>query len=333
MWLVVYTIAMTQDRKKMLIVIGGLVAAGIVAFAVFGMKPQESEVGVIPPFAEEQPAVPEPTLPTPPLVVPEKVPEEGPKEDQEYYFYTMKSADAAVELEKLVGLENVLAVLQTNRIDATHIKSGAKIVIPVSFDSATRSPFPLEVSELSEVKKLLLISQRIQAFGVYESGKLVRWGPVSTGKQSTQTPSKLFSTNWKGKEVKSSFDDEWILKFNFNLDNTEGVGFHQYEMPGYPASHSCVRMLMDDAMWLYDWADQWILTENEQSRYAHGTPVVIFGQYGFGKTAPWKLLPEDADATDITEDEMKEIVGSYLDTIMERQSKREAYIESLTVGN
>ncbi|MFZ4500159.1 MAG: L,D-transpeptidase [Minisyncoccia bacterium] len=320
---------MTQDRKKMLIVIGALVIAGIAAFFVFGTKPQESEVGVIPPFAEEQPLVHEPTAPTPPLVVPEKVPE-GPTEGQEYYFYTMKSADAAVELEELVGADNVLAVLQTNRIDAEHIKSGAKIVVPAAFDSATRAPFPLEVSELSEVKKVLLISQRIQAFGVYESGKLVRWGPVSTGKQSTQTPSKLFSTNWKGKEVQSSFDDEWILKFNFNLDNKAGIGFHQYQMPGYPASHSCVRMFMEDAMWLYDWADQWILTENEQSRHAHGTPVVIFGEYEFGKTAPWKLLPEDAQATKITTEELKEIADSYLDTIMERQAGREAYIEGLT---
>ncbi|HEY0980137.1 MAG TPA: L,D-transpeptidase [Candidatus Paceibacterota bacterium] len=323
---------MTEKQKTILIVAGALIAVGIVAFSVFGMKTKETEVGIIPPSAEETPTVPEPaTPPSAPLVVPEKAPE-GPTEGQEYYFHTMKSANAQTELEKLVGAENVTAVLQTNRIDAAHIKAGAKIVIPVSFDSATRSPFPLEVPELSEVKKLLLISQRVQAFGVYESGKLVRWGPVSTGKQSTQTPSKLFSTNWKGKEVKSSFDDEWILKFNFNLDNTEGVGFHQYEMPGYPASHSCVRMLMDDAMWLYDWADQWILTENEQSRYAHGTPVVIFGQYGFGKTAPWKLLPEDADATDITKSEMDGIVDSYLDTIMERQEEREAYIEGLTAA-
>lgn len=323
---------MTEKQKTILIVVGALIALGIVALSVFGMKPKETPVGIIPPSAEEQPVVPEPpTPPSTPLVVPEETPE-GPKEGQEYYFYTTKSANAQLELEKLVGAENVLAVLQTNRIDAANIKSGATIVIPVTFDSATRSPFPLEVPELSEVKKLLLISQRIQAFGVYESGKLVRWGPVSTGKQSTQTPSELFSTNWKGKEVKSSFDDEWILKFNFNLDNIEGVGFHQYEMPGYPASHSCVRMLMDDAMWLYDWADQWILTENEQSRYAHGTPVVIFGNYGFGDSAPWKLLPADADATDITADEMDDIVEEYLDTIMERQNAREAYIEGLTLA-
>ncbi len=316
----------------MLIVIGALAVLGIAAFVVFGMKRADTEVGIIPLVAEEQPALPVVTPQNPPLVVPDTVPE-GPKEGQEYYVHTIKTANASAELAALVGVDNVPAVLQTNRIDERMIKQGATLVIPVSFDSASRSPFPLVVAELEAVPKLLMFSQRVQAFGAYENGKLVRWGPISSGKQSTPTPSKLYSTNWKGKEVKSSFDDEWILKYNFNLDNFEGVGFHQYEMPGYPASHSCVRLLMPDALWLYDWAEQWILSPDERTRIAHGTPVIIFGQYAFGKTAPWKLLPENADATDITETEIQEILGSYLATIMERQAVREAYIAGLTMGN
>jgi len=258
---------------------------------------------------------------TPPLVV-----EEGPKEGQEYYKYTMKTTNIQKELGDLVGEDNITAVLQTNRVDIKNIKSGAVIVIPTSFDTASRSPFPLEVLSLSEVSKIILFNQRVQAFGVYESGKLVRWGPISSGKQSTKTPNNLFSTNWKGKEVKSSFDDEWILKYNFNLDNFEGVGFHQYEMPGYPASHSCIRMLMEDAMWLYDWADQWILSADEQTRLAHGTPVIVFGDYGFGKTAPWKLLPENAEATDVPMSEIDTVVNKNISTILERQTERQVIL-------
>lgn len=290
--------------------------------------PRETSVGIIPYAAEEAPAIPIETAPNPPLVIPEIPPvkPEGPREGQEYYQYTLKTADVAAELADLVGNENIAAVLQTNRIDIAHIKKGASIVIPVAYDMASRSPFPLTLAEVSSVKKLLVISQEMQAFGVYESGSLVRWGPVSSGKQSTPTPSKLFSTNWKGKEVKSTFDDEWILKYNFNLDNWEGIGFHQYEMPGYPASHSCVRLLMEDALWLYDWADQWILSEDEQTRLAHGTPVIIFGSYQFGKTAPWKLLPENPEATDITETELQRIVDQYLPTISARQTEREGIV-------
>lgn len=256
---------------------------------------------------------------TPPIT---EAPDEGPKEGRAYYQYTLKTTNAEKELAALVGEDNVMAVWQTNRIDAANAKSGKVIVIPTSFDIASRSPFPLELNAAADMPKLLIFSQRVQAFGAYESGKLVRWGAVSSGKQSTKTPSGLFSTNWKGKEVKSSFDDEWILKYNFNINNFEGIGFHQYEMPGYPASHSCIRLLMHDAMWLYDWADQWILSEDGQTRLAHGTPVIVFGEYEFGTTAPWKLLPENENATDVTEGELAKVVDGYSETIHDRDAQR-----------
>jgi len=259
--------------------------------------------------------------PTPPPVV-----NEGPVEGQEYYFHTMTTTDISKELTDLVGADNIMAVLQTNRVDLKNIKQGSKIVIPVAFGSESRSPFPTKIDSLSEVPKIIVFAQRVQAFGAYEYGTLVRWGPTSTGKQSTKTPNGLFSTNWKGKEVKSSFDDEWILKYNFNINNFEGIGFHQYEMPGYPASHSCLRLLMPDAVWLYDWAEQWVLSPDGNTRLAHGTPVIVFGDYGFGKTAPWKLLPTNPDATDISLGEITTLVEKNISTIMERQTERQTVL-------
>jgi len=169
--------------------------------------------------------------------------------------------------------------------------------------------FPENVSIAKDIPKLMLISQRVQSFAVYEYGQLIRSGAVSTGKQSTPTASKIYFTNWKGKEVKSSFDDEWILKWNFNLDNHEGIGMHQYEMPGYPASHSCIRMFEADAMWIYDWADQWILSPNQQNIVAHGTPVIIFGDYRYDKKAPWKDLPKNESAIKISDEEIETAIN------------------------
>lgn len=318
---------MTKNQRISSIVGGALLLLSIGGFVYVKNIPQEESVGIIPDVAEEAPVIPIETAPNPPLVIETPpVKPQGPTKGQEYYQYTLKSADVAAELTDLVGEGNVAAILQTNRMDINHIKKGANIVIPVAYDMASRSPFPLAVEDFSSVKKLLVISQEMQAFGVYESGSLVRWGPVSSGKQSTPTPSRLFSTNWKGREVKSTFDDEWILKYNFNLDNFEGIGFHQYDMPGYPASHSCVRLLEEDAVWLYNWADQWIISSDEQTRLAHGTPVIIFGDYHFGKTAPWKLLPSDADATDITEADMEALAREYLPSILAREAQREAII-------
>jgi len=315
---------MTNTQKTILIS-SGIAVLAVGALFAFRDNPQDryEQVSDAPAVqADQTPVVLDEVKPsTPPLVV-----NEGPKEGQEYYVHTMTTTNTLKELTELVGGDNIKAVLQTNRLDLNNIKSGARIVIPTNFDMASRSPFPLEVSSLKDVPKILLFSQRVQAFGVYESGKLVHWGPISSGKQATKTPNNLFSTNWKGREVKSSFDDEWILKYNFNLDNFEGVGFHQYEMPGYPASHSCIRLLLEDAMWLYDWADQWILSADESTRLAHGTPVIVFGDYAFSKTAPWKLLPENPDATDVTLEEINILVDKNIATINERYAQRQTIL-------
>jgi hypothetical protein len=49
------------------------------------------------------------------------------------------------------------------------------------------------------------------------------------------------NTNWvfffelEAEETTSTFDDEWDLRWNFNIENKLGVGWHQYSLPGYPA--------------------------------------------------------------------------------------------------
>src|SRR5690606_1839885 len=121
------------------------------------------------------------------------------------------------------------------------------------------------------------------------------------GRKSSKTPTGLFFTNWKSKRSVSTVDDEWILKWNFNVHNKWGVGFHEYALPGYPASHSCMRLLSEDAQFLYNWADQWIL-KNDQVQLAHGTPVIIFGAYPFGEPRPWFKMVADPKALDIPVD-------------------------------
>lgn len=262
------------------------------------------------------------TTTTPPIETP------TPVENDTYTSLTIK-ADPLKELTAAVGADNVANVLRLNRINSNFLKAGSVVIIPkdpANFDALT--PFPTELADAAAIPKLMMVSQKVQAFGLYENGKLVKWGPVSTGKQSTQTANKLYFTNWKGKEVHSSFSDEWILKFNFNLDNAEGIGMHQYEMPGYPASHSCIRMFGNDAEWIYNWADQWIVSDDQQTILAHGTPVIVFGTYAYSKAAPWKALPKDPTATNLSEDEVEAALKPALDTIAKYQQERIDYLKS-----
>ncbi len=234
------------------------------------------------------------------------------KEDAGYHRVTLGESKVGAELTQIVGKEHLSAVLSLNRLDIKHLQPKQEIIIPDSFDDPfALSSFPRYVPDLASIPKIILVDQRIQEFGVYENGSLVRSGGVSTGKKSTQTPSKLYHTNWKGKLVTSTVDDEWIMPWYFNLENFEGISMHQYELPGYPASHSCVRLSEEDAIWMYNWADQWVLSDDKSKVVKNGNPVIIFGKYDYNAKAPWKNLPEDKYAMRLTIEDIQKAISPY----------------------
>ncbi|HEV2664502.1 MAG TPA: L,D-transpeptidase [Blastocatellia bacterium] len=217
------------------------------------------------------------------------------------------------QLRSEIGEENMAALLKLNRLDAQHLRAGVTLVIPEQVDDLTAiSPFPHRLETVREIPKLVLVSLRVQAFGAYEYGNLVRWGPTSSGKKASPTPAGLYHTNWKSKSTRSSINNEWLLPWYFNLDNQRGISFHQYDLPGYPASHGCLRLLADDAAWIYGWADQWTLSTDRRRVETYGTPVIVFGKYDYGKQAPWKRLATDYSAASVIGSELEEAtVGQF----------------------
>jgi hypothetical protein len=82
------------------------------------------------------------------------------------------------------------------------------------------------------------------------------------GSEKHKTPTGLFFTNWKAEETTSTFDDEWDLRWNFNIENKLGVGWHQYSLPGIQPSF-LLETSGKDAKLLYEWADEWQLADSE----------------------------------------------------------------------
>ncbi len=216
-------------------------------------------------------------------------------------------------------------VYALNRTDKANFKKLDSVVIPADFsgDLVYYLPFPLHVSALEDVSKIILFSYPTQTFAAYENGELVYTGPTNMGRKKDPTPTGLFFTNWKAEKTTSTFNDEWDLKWNFNIENKLGVGFHQYELPGYPASHSCLRLLEKDAKYLYKFADEWILKDKENVK-VKGTPVIVFGSYNFDRPKPWLQLASDPKALDISESEIESQVKPFLLQILENQKLRES---------
>lgn len=230
-------------------------------------------------------------------------------------------------LKKTTNDKELLKIVYAvNRVDAENLKKLDSIVVPSdsSGDLVYYLPFPLEIPYLKEIDKIIYFSYPTQTFGAYEHGELVYTGPTNMGRKKDPTPTGLFFTNWKAEETTSTFNDEWDLKWNFNIENKLGVGWHQYELPGYPASHSCLRLQENDAKKLYTWADEWILQDDENVK-VKGTPVIVFGAYPFGQPKPWYQLVSSPNSLDISEGEIEKWTKPHISVILKEQKKREAF--------
>jgi len=227
-------------------------------------------------------------------------------------------------LRKQLGAGAFLLVLKINRLDLEHVRQGDSLMVPdTPGDVLALSAFPQRVStELSAAARLLVVSRRVQAFAAYENGALVRWGPTSTGRKETPTPAGLYHTNWRSRLRQSSDNAQWMLPWLWNFENQRGVSFHQFDLPGFPASHACVRLLEEDARWIYDWAEPWILSDDRRSIIAYGTPVVVFGDYAYEAPPPWKRLIEDPLAATVTAGEMESALKAHAPLIAERARQR-----------
>ncbi|GAB3179183.1 L,D-transpeptidase [Telluribacter humicola] len=240
-------------------------------------------------------------------------------------YVWMKTTDSL--RKNLSGTKKDL-VLALNRVSENRIRRLDSLIVPdtVTADFMAYSPFPFQLDSASEIEKLIVFDYRIQAFSAYEKGKLVRWGPVSMGSKGRLTPTGMYHTNYHKKRKISTVDDSWIMDWYFNIMNFEGIGMHEYSLPGYPASHGCLRLLENDAYWIYNWADQWRLTPDGGSVTAYGTPVLIYGAYDFEGPRPWHELVNDPHANDIPADSLNLRLSEHLDKILKRQTKRDSVL-------
>jgi hypothetical protein len=138
---------------------------------------------------------------------------------------------------------------KVNKIDSRHLIPGRKILIPEGFEKAKEfCPVPQKINNESE--RILYFFLDVQYFGAYERGNLILWGPISSGRRNS-TPLGIFRVNWKKKDYISK---KYKMPMPYAVNFSErGYFFHQQSLPGRPASHGCIRLLMSDAKKLFYW--------------------------------------------------------------------------------
>ena len=110
-----------------------------------------------------------------------------------YKFYYPKRGNSYSKLVRKFGQNGADIILALNRIDRKNFKRRDTLIVPDTIVTNWKyySPFPLKVEKAFQIPKLIVVSQKVQAFAAYLLGNLILWGPTSTGKEVTPTPNGL----------------------------------------------------------------------------------------------------------------------------------------------
>lgn len=138
----------------------------------------------------------------------------------------------------------------------------------------------------------IVVSLPQQLVHVYRNGIRIAVSTCSTGKPGHGTPTGVFSILQKDADHRSSTYNNAPMP-NMNRLTWSGIALHAGNLPGYPASHGCVRLPLEFSRRLFG--------------ITHiGTPVIIAGSH----SDPWELTHPGMVLSGYAENEFEEVVAS-----------------------
>jgi hypothetical protein len=129
----------------------------------------------------------------------------------------------------------------------TSTEGTARIVVPEKLAPGEYVWVP-EVSPRGPI--VLVVSLPEQKAYVYRNGVLIGATTVSTGKKGHETPTGVFTVLQKNADHYSNLYANAPMPYMQRL-TWSGVALHAGRLPGYPASHGCVRMPYEFARQLF----------------------------------------------------------------------------------
>jgi hypothetical protein len=145
---------------------------------------------------------------------------------------------------------------------------------------------------------LAIVSLRSQRITIYDANGWILRAPVSSGQRGRETPAGIFSVIQKDADHHSNLYDDAFMPHMQRL-TWSGIALHGGALPGYPASHGCVRMPFDFAERLFDLTQMGLRvivapTDVAPVEIAH--PVLFEAKPGAGAAAAARLSDADAAA-------------------------------------
>jgi hypothetical protein len=161
---------------------------------------------------------------------------------------------------------------------------------------------------------MAIVSIKAQQVTFYDADGWILRAPVSTGTTGRETPAGVFAILEKDKDHHSTlYDDAWMP--NMQRITWNGVALHGGPLPGYAASHGCVRMPYNFAEQLFDktWIGmRVIISPNEAAPVEFSHPALFVPNVEAVAAAPARaqtLAREAAKAVE-TADETKKAAAT-----------------------
>jgi len=157
---------------------------------------------------------------------------------------------------------------------------------------------------------MAIVSIKSQQVTFYDADGWILRAPVSTGVKGRETPAGVFAVIEKDKDHHSTmYDDAWMP--NMQRITWNGVALHGGPLPGYAASHGCVRMPFGFAEKLFDktWIGmRVIISPNDAAPVEFSHPALFMPNAAAVAAAPARaetLAREAAEAAEAAQEAKK----------------------------
>jgi hypothetical protein len=135
------------------------------------------------------------------------------------------------------------------------IAATAVLTLPINDAAARqrRAAASIEAAAPRDAGKpiMAIVSIKTQQVTFYGAEGWILRAPVSTGLEGRETPAGVFAVVEKDKNHRSNMYDDASMP-NMQRLTWNGIALHGGPLPGYAASHGCVRMPYDFAQKLFD---------------------------------------------------------------------------------
>jgi hypothetical protein len=179
-------------------------------------------------------------------------------------------------------------------------------------DRWSERPFESVESHTAGEPIMAIVSLHSQRITVYDANGWILRAPVSSGQRGRETPAGIFSVIQKDADHHSNLYDDAYMPHMQRI-TWSGIALHGGPLPGYPASHGCVRMPFGFAARLFDMTRlglRVIVAPTDVAPIEIAHPVLFQAKPGAGALAAARAAEADEAASKAVQARLAAVAAS-----------------------